>query len=251
MFLIHTMNLKGIEAVIFDLGGTLYEPASDICNLTHQFMADVGVDESIELTDDHIKDALVDANDWLWTYMIKHNVPVQWEPGTKEWIEYDKVLLKGLGVKDDVENLARQYQERWDQFFEDVKPVLIEGVRDTLEELQRREFALGIASNRYSDPKRVLQTDSIYDLFGSVEFSGVPGYIKPSPYMLLRVAEELGVNPRKCAYVGNIVEYDCIAAERAEMIPILLSWVDPHEVDKITTDTIVIDHIADLLEVLR
>ncbi|MCJ7817652.1 MAG: HAD family hydrolase, partial [Candidatus Thorarchaeota archaeon] len=112
------------------------------------------------------------------------------------------------------------------------------------------DFALGIASNRYGDPKQTLLDDSIYDLFGSVEFTGVPGYTKPSPYMLLRVAEEMGVNPRKCAYVGNIVEYDCVAAERAEMIPILLTWVDPHEVDKITTDVIVISHIADLLEIL-
>ncbi|TFG32841.1 HAD family hydrolase [Candidatus Thorarchaeota archaeon] len=245
------MNIKGIEAVIFDLGGTLYEPASDICNLTLQFMEDVGADESTVITDEHIKDALVDANKWLQTYMIDHNVPVHWEPSTKEWIEYDKVLLKGLGVKDNIESLAEQYQERWDQFFDNVKPVLIQGVRETLKGLQQRDFALGIASNRYGDPKQVLQTDSIYDLFGSVEFSGVPGYIKPSPYLLLRVAEQLGINPRKCAYVGNIVEYDCVAAERAEMIPILLSWVDPQEVDKITTDTIVIDHIADLLEVLR
>lgn len=244
------MNIKGIEAIIFDLGGTLYEPASDICGLTKQFMSDVGADDSIELTDDHIKEALVDANNWLWTHMTDNNVPVGWEPGTEEWIEYDKVLLKGLGVKEDIENLAEHYQKRWDQFFEDVKPILIEGVRETLEELRRRNYSLGIASNRYSNPKQLLQDDSIYDLFGSVEFSGVPGYIKPSPYMLLRVAEELGVNPRKCAYVGNIVEYDCVAAQRAEMVPILLTWIDPHEVDKVTTDVIVIEHITDLLEVL-
>lgn len=246
----YTMNIKGIEALIFDLGGTLYEPASDICNLTKQFLSDVGFTDSVIVTDDHIKEALVDANDWLSKYMIANNVPVHWEPGKSEWIQYGIVLLKGLGITNDVENVAEKYQERWDKFFEDVQPVLIDGVRDTLDELQQRNFALGVASNRYSNPKHVLQKDSIYHLFGSVEFSGVPGYIKPSPYMLLQVAEELGVNPRKCAYVGNIVEYDCVAAERAGMVPVLLTWVDPQEVDKITTDVIVIDHIADLLEIL-
>ena len=245
------MNIKGIEALIFDLGGTLYEPAFDICGLTKQFMVDVGAENASGITDDHIQEALVDANNWLWTYMIDHNVPEHWEPGTKEWIEYDRVLLKGLGVREDLESLAEQYQKRWDKFFEDVKPVLIDGVRETLENLQGRNYALGVASNRYSNPKRTLQTDSIYDLFGSVEFSGVPGYIKPSPYMLLQVADELGVNPRKCAYVGNIVEYDCVAAERAEMVPILLTWVDPQEVDKVTTDVVIIDHIKDLLEILE
>jgi len=78
----------------------------------------------------------------------------------------------------------------------------------------------------------------------------VVGYAKPSPYMLLKVAEELGVNPRKCAYVGNIVEYDCIAATRAEMLPVLLTWIDPQEIDKITTDVVVVDHIEEFLEIL-
>jgi putative hydrolase of the HAD superfamily len=245
------MNLKRIEAVIFDLGGTLYESVFDICGLTKQFMVDFGLGDSIELTDDHIKNALVDANNWLLTYMIENEVPVHFIPGTKEWIQYDIVLLKGLGIKEDVENLAVHYQERWDKFTEEVTPVLIEGVRETLEELKRRGISLGVASNRYSNPHQVLKNDRIHDLFGSIEFSGVPGYIKPSPYMLLKVAEELGHNPRRCAYVGNIVEYDCVAAERAQMIPILLTWVDPQEVHKITTDVVVIDHIADLLEILE
>jgi HAD superfamily hydrolase (TIGR01549 family) len=245
------MNLKGIEAVIFDLGGTLYEPAFDICGLTKQFMADIGADDSIEITDDHIKDALVDANNWLWNYMIENKVPANFIPGTKEWIQYDIALLKGLGITEDVESHAEHYQERWDKFTESVEPVLIDGVRETLEELRRREFSLGVASNRYSNPNQTLQNDGIYHLFGSIEFSGVPGYIKPSPYMLLKVAEELGHNPRRCVYVGNIVEYDCVAAERAQMIPILLTWVDPQEIDKITTDVIVIEHVEDLLEVLR
>ena len=245
------MRVEGINAIIFDLGGTLYEPASDICGLTKQFMLDVGIDGADELTDNHIRDALVHANRWLWDFMIENNVDSHWEPSESEWIEYDTILLKGLGFEEDIDSHAKVYQKRWDRFLEDVEPPLIEGVHDTLLELQRRKFKLGIASNRYSDPRHFLQKDGIYDLFGSIEFSGVPGYIKPSPYMLLRVAEELGVNPRKCAYVGNIVEYDCLAAERAQMLPVLLTWVDPQEVEKITTDVVVIDHITDLLEVLR
>ncbi|MGY5879233.1 MAG: HAD family hydrolase [Candidatus Thorarchaeota archaeon] len=245
------MKIEGIAAIIFDLGGTLYHPSSDLCGLTKQFMLDVGIDGANELTDDHVKEALVDANQWLWNYMVDNNFDAHWEPSEKEWIQYDIILLSGLGFGADIDSLAKEYQKRWDRFFEELKQPLIDGVHDTLQELQQREFKLGVASNRYSNPKQVLQNDGIYDFFGSIEYSGVPGYIKPSPYMLLRVAEELGVNPRKCAYVGNIVDYDCVAAERAQMLPVLLTWVDPQEVDKITTDVVVIEHIADLLEVLR
>ncbi len=244
------MNIKGIDALIFDLGGTLYHPASDICGLTRQFMTDSGVDESVGLSDDHIKEALVDANEWLWTHMIKNNVHLHWNPSKNEWIEYGIILLKGLGINDDVENLAERYQNRWDKFLEGVEPVIADGVQSTLEQLDKSGFKLGVASNRFTDPAQSLKADSIYHLFGSIEYTAVPGYAKPSPYLLLRVAEELGVNPRKCAYVGNLVEYDCIAATRAEMLPVLLTWIDPHEIDKVTTDVVVIDHIADFLEIL-
>jgi len=244
------MNLKGIDALIFDLGGTLYHPASDMCGLTRQFMVDSGIDESVGLSDDHIKEALVDANNWLWTHMVENNVHLHWNPSKNEWIEYGIILLKGLGIKDDVENLAERYQDKWEKFLEDVEPKLIEGVRETLQELLKRGFKLGIASNRFTDPTNALKADSIHQLFESIEYTAVPGYAKPSPYMLLQVAEDLGVNPRKCAYVGNIVEYDCVAATRAEMLPILLTWIDPNEIDKITTDVVVVNHIEEFLEIL-
>ena len=94
------MRVEGINAIIFDLGGTLYEPASDICGLTKQFMLDVGIDGADELTDNHIRDALVHANRWLWDFMIENNVDSHWEPSESEWIEYDTILLKQLGHKD-------------------------------------------------------------------------------------------------------------------------------------------------------
>jgi len=245
------MKLEGIEALIFDLGGTLYEPASDICGLTREFMSEIGYEKIEEFTDEYIKEALVHANNWLWNYMIDNNVPVYWEPKVTEWLQYDRVLFRGLGIRENVHELAEKYQKKWDEFFEDVKPILIEGVCEVLEDLKQRDFVLGVASNRYSDPTQALQADGIYDLFGAIEFTGVPGYAKPSPYMLLRVAERVGVNPRKCAYIGNIVEHDVVAAQRADMAPILLTWVDPHEANEITSDVIVIEHIDDLLKIVE
>ncbi|MFW9844965.1 MAG: HAD family hydrolase [Candidatus Thorarchaeota archaeon] len=245
------MKIEEIDAVIFDLGGTLYRPASDLCGLTRQFMLDVNIEGANELSEDRIREALIEPNQWLSNYMLENGVDSHWEPSTTEWIEYDIILLKGLGIEENIESHAMEYQKRWDRFFEELRQPLIEGVREVLQELKQLGFKLGVASNRFSDPKRFLQDDNIYNLFGCVEYSGVPGYCKPSPYMLLRVADELGVNPRRCAYVGNIVEDDCVSAERAQMIPILLTWIDPEEVDKVTTDVVIIDHIEELLDILR
>ena len=68
--------------------------------------------------------------------------------------------------------------------------------------------------------------------------------------MLIRVAQQMGINPQKCAYIGNVVKYDVEAATRAGMIPVLITWVDPQEEDLVTSDCVVIKHIDDLMEIL-
>ncbi|MFW9957362.1 MAG: HAD family hydrolase [Candidatus Odinarchaeota archaeon] len=244
------MKLGNIRAIIFDLGGTLYKPESDLCGLTREFMNDVRAVDLTEHSDTHIIRALVAPTDWLWNYMIENNVPSNWQPTTEIWIEYDRLLLSALGVTENLDAIAVAYQTKWDKFFEDSRPTLLSGVKPVLETLHDRGFRLGIASNRYTDPTRLLKEDSIFHLFDAIEYTNVPGYAKPSPYMLLRVADKCGLNPGKCAYVGNIVDNDLIAAQRAGMVPILLSWCDPEEVEKITIDTIIIDNISDLLEIL-
>jgi len=112
-------------------------------------------------------------------------------------------------------------------------------------------YKLGIASNRFGDPTNMLEKDGIAKFFGSIEYSAVPGYAKPSPYMLLQVAQELGSNPMRCAYVGNIVEYDVVSANRAGMVPILITWVDPEQRELAPEGTVIINHICELEEMLK
>ena len=92
---------------------------------------------------------------------------------------------------------------------------------------------------------------AILSLFDSIEYSNVPGYKKPSPFLLLKVADDLGVNPRRCVYVGNYVKYDVEAAIRAEMIPILVTWCNPEERENAPPETVIIDHISELLTLLK
>ncbi len=242
------MKLDGITALIFDMGGTLYQPVSDMCSLTRNFLEVTESGDGREYTDATIKSALQTPDEWLAEYMVKNNVDVHWQPQHEHWIEYDRLLLESLGVEN--QELVHEYQAKWDEFVQSAKPRMIEGIDSLLHQLHERGFRLGIASNRFSDPTRILERDSILPLFDIVEYTNVPGYRKPSPYMLLRAADQLQINPHRCAYVGNIVELDVVAAERAGMVPILLTWVDPQEIHKIESDIIVIEHLADLLEIL-
>jgi len=156
------------------------------------------------------------------------------------------MLLENLCIDGDLDTLAEAYQAKWDEYHEQVKPSLVDGVKQGLVDLHNAGYKLGIASNRFGDPRMYLEIDGILDLFGAVHYTNVPGYVKPSPYMLLMVATELNSNPRRCAYVGNIVEYDVIAAQRAEMLPVLLTWCDPEQRDLAPDGTVIIDHISEL-----
>ena len=243
------MKLESITGIIFDLGGTLYSPGSDMCGLTRDFLVEVGLDKSRNYSDEEIIDALSGPDEWLTRYMIKNDVDIHWKPDHEHWVEYDRMLLAVLGVSDR-EDIVLDYQKQWDNFHEDATPDLMTGCREALEELKNRGFKLGIASNRFTDPTHLLKGSGIHQFFDAIEFTNVPGYRKPSPYMLVKVVAAFGTNPHRCMYVGNIVESDVVAATRAGLIPVLLTWCDPEEEEKVSADTIVIEDIKDLLEIL-
>ena len=242
------MKIEGIKALIFDLGGTLYKPVSDMCSLTRDFLIDAGVARAHDLSDSEIVAATQEPEEWLSNYMIEKQVGLHWVPSYEEWIEYDKILLAELEI-DDIQTV-KKYQAKWDEFQETANPELIEGCKEGLEKLNENGFKLGVASNRFGNPSEILRGDSILNLFDVVEYTNVPGYRKPSPYMLIRVAQQMGINPQKCAYIGNVAKYDVEAATRAGMIPVLITWVDPQEEDLVTSDCVVIKHIDDLMEIL-
>ena len=243
------MKLENITGIIFDLGGTLYRPVSDMCGLTRDFLSGMGLGEIHEFPDDVILEAIKGPDEWLTNYMIENDVDIHWKPENEHWIEYDRQLFAALGVMHK-EDIVVDYQKQWDSFHEVASPELMEGCHEGLEELKNRGFKLGIASNRFTDPTQLLKASEIYHFFDAVEYTNVPGYRKPSPYLLVKVAAAFGTNPHRCLYVGNIVEYDVVAAARAGMIPVLLTWCDPEEEEKVTSDTVVIEHIRDLMEIL-
>ncbi|KXH73994.1 MAG: hypothetical protein AM326_10210, partial [Candidatus Thorarchaeota archaeon SMTZ-45] len=214
---------SNITGIIFDLGGTLYRPVSDMCGLTRNFLSDVGIGKSHEFSDEYILNAIEEPHEWLTNYMIENDVDIHWKPEHEHWVEYDRILLAALGVKDR-EDIVLAYQKHWDDFHETASFELMEGCKEGLEELKNRRFKLGIASNRFTDPRPLLEDSGILHLFDAVEYTNVPGYRKPSPYLLVKVTATFSTNPHRCAYVGNIVDNDVVAATRAGMIPILLTW---------------------------
>jgi phosphoglycolate phosphatase len=243
--------IKGIEAAIFDLGGTLYKTEKDLGDVHRRFLTELGLEELAAISDEELEGAQSRGPDaWLDEVMLKMRADIHWEPSRDDWVEYDKRLLRSLGAEGDIEKLANEYQTKWDMWLRVDRYIPLDGCKETLVELKNRGYKLGVASNRFGDPRPFLKIDGILSLFDSIEYTAVPGYKKPSPYMLLKVADELGVNPRKCVYVGNYVRYDVEAASRGELTPILIIECNLEERAVAPADTIMIEHLPELLELL-
>ena len=128
---------------------------------------------------------------------------------------------------------------------------LVDGAKDTLEELHRRGYVLGICTRRPDNPEQQLKEWGIHHLLSTSHYTAVPGYAKPSPYTLLKAADDIKINPRLCAYVGNYVDADVGASLSAEMLPILVVWSDPKEKDLAPESVVIIDRINELLDLFQ
>ncbi|NWF95051.1 MAG: HAD family hydrolase [Candidatus Thorarchaeota archaeon] len=246
-----SMKLSDVSAVIFDLGGTLYHPAVQLCDTIREFLFRLGISVQKHMTDDELIEVLTNsAEAWLDNFMLVNNVDVHWRPSQAEWLKYDLVFLQTIGVSDNLSELAHEYQKMWEERLAHTVPVLVDGVTEALDTLKQHGYDLAVASNRFGSPSGFLDEHRILHFFDAVEYTSVPGYRKPSPYMLLRVAERLGYNPRRCIYVGNTIGLDVMAAKNADMRPVLLTGIDHRETGRVPEDVVVIDSIAELVRML-
>lgn len=245
------MDTTTTEAIIFDMGGTLYDVRRESVVMVRLFLRELGLSKFNHLSDEQIEQLMQPADAWFDRTVVERDAGAHWLPKAEDWVEYDRRLLTELGVKQDLDSKARECERKWAAVPVEKRSNLLEGCRPVLEELKSRGYRLGIASNRHNDPSARLAYDGLSAFFGAVEYSCVPGYKKPSPYMLVQAATALRVNPRKCVYVGDSIKYDVEAATRAEMTPVLLVWCNPEEGMKASAGTTVIHHIRELVEVFR
>ena len=211
--------LKDFEAISFDYGGTLIEPffmpvfEVHKKSIQHVFgddfkFSEVEIAEAIDLADDRVWDGIQDYD--------KHYFFSE-----EDWIERNRIALRNLGVMERVDERAKHMQDFWTEIIAGFPQGLKPDAKDTLEQLRGRGYKLAMTTN-WSDPSESLKSQGIDGMFQSIQFSIVPGYRKPSPYMLIQNAMELRVNPLNCAYVGNEIEIDVVAAKRAGFHPILI-----------------------------
>ncbi len=117
---------------------------------------------------------------------------------------------------------------------------------ETLEELRRRGYRLGVISNADGRAEQALQAVGLHEHFELIVDSGLVGIDKPDPRIFHHALERMGVAPQEAVYVGDIYEIDVQGARAAGMRAILIDplwkW-DDRDCERIRG-------IHDLLDVL-
>jgi putative hydrolase of the HAD superfamily len=99
-----------------------------------------------------------------------------------------------------------------------------------LEELQKRGYTLGIISNLIGTREipEWLEAEDYSRYFKSVVLSSVFGKRKPDPSVYFEAANRAGVDPSKCAYVGDNLKRD-VTGTRAAGFGQIVIMISPEE----------------------
>ena len=95
--------------------------------------------------------------------------------------------------------------------------VVVDGGRKVVEELQKRGYTLGIISNLIGTREipEWLEAENFAPYFKAVVLSSVLGIRKPDPAIYLEAARRAGVEPARCAYVGDNLKRDVTGTRAA------------------------------------
>jgi len=224
------MNIPplAVNAILFDLDGTLVESAPDIANAANSMLESMGRNTV----------ATEKIQGWIGN-------------GTPKLVK--RALTGEFNGEPDSDLFEHAYPifiERYEQNF-CVDSYMYEGVPETLKELHERGFTLGCVTNKpASCTLPLLSQLQIDQYFTSIVSGDTCTHKKPHPEPVLFGIEEMESSPQNCAMVGDSA-HDIHAAQAADIPIIAVAYGYNQGVDLSTQSPYaVVDNFADILPLL-
>lgn len=186
---------RNIDTVFFDVGATLryvVEDAEFARAAEDELMRLVGAKE------DH--DAFFEKLERNWKAYRKHAKTVLLDCSEMElWLQYLLPDYPAEVVAPNAARLTRLWRDH------DGRRVVHEGTLETLHELKRRGYKLGIIANTITETEIPdwMCRDGVADCFKTVILSSKVRLRKPNPEIYLLAARCAETVPENCAYVGD------------------------------------------------
>lgn len=236
---------EGIEAIFFDVGGTLRTRVADE-GLRHQaleqMIALLGEKEAPEAFYQRLTERFLAYRQWAQESLIEAPEEEIWT----RWILPDR-------PSEQIGPLAGQLTHLWrgTQGRRVVRP----DARRVVAELARRGYRLGVISNTISAHAvpRGLQEYGLADYFQTVILSSIFGWRKPGPAIFLEATRRVGVSPARSAYVGDQISRDVVGPRRAGFaMAILIDNARARkeaQADSLPKPDVVINDLGELLDI--
>lgn len=197
-----------MDAILFDMGGTLRSSVK-----VSQAEKDHAIQQIINLLK---TDASVEEFGRMLTERAE--AYKKWSERTLKELSEEELWTRWM-LPNWPEGLVRANAVTLNQFYRDSLSTR-EVFPDTYEVvvgLFRRGYRLGLVSNTTSSVEvpALLKELHIYGCFETIILSTVIGKRKPDPNILLDATRRMGVDPSKCAYVGDQPNRDVAAAREA------------------------------------
>jgi len=189
------MRNQDIEAVFLDVGNTLrivIEDKDFIALSKRQLVELTGAQETPEAFHKKLEERYKVLRKRAKEQLVEASEKEMWT----QWMlpEFPAEAIAPLSSK-----LTRLWRDC------DGRRVPREDARDTIIELSKRGYLLGIIANTITETEipDYLETDGLSAYFKTVILSSKVGIRKPNPEIYWEAARRIGVEPVKCVYVGD------------------------------------------------
>ena len=237
--------VKKINVILLDLGRTLV----DYSTPPHMLITKTLQKYGYVLNPLDVKKALEDSEHAFTPLKRKIRKIFKGEPYRyvhlpKEfWIEYNKYLLKKLGIEFRVEIV----EDLFNTFYSVDNVMIYDDVVPTLKEL-KKTYKLGLVSNNTEFAKLILRFFGLEKYFDVVVISYEVGVEKPDARIFKIALKRLGSRPEEAVHVGDDPLMDVKGAKNAGILPIL---IDRKGVYKGKVETLIIETLNELPLLLR
>jgi len=186
---------NNIEAIFLDVGNTLRIVVDD-----PEFMAQAKKDLMILVETEESEKDFFEGLETRWKRYRKQSKESLVEASEKDL--WTKWLLPDYPVEK-IGPLAGKLTRLWRDH--DGRRVPRPDVKATVIELHKRGYILGIIANTITETEIPdwMETDGLTQCFKTVVLSSKVGTRKPDPEIYWEAARRVGVEPAKCAYVGD------------------------------------------------